>query len=409
MALCPICGRTIGTYTGDPIFATPTLSTPQYEGFTQLLAQHIKELQDERHQQEIDSGVTPLTIFTNINTINLFQNWIIYITELRSSTQKILTTVGISLSDFLSKDEDGNIISAKTNWSDPNIEANKYQCKAIHIEDLRHYIQSMWQETWENAELGYYTNYDKILSVNIPYNTIEKLKGDTIQGDKSKWWYGSPMGGVFSCSAPLWSTPGEPNWNAKNQIEIISGKKLKIYQSIIYYSGIAGYASCSGQFRISYGYTQFFPYIIKIDINKILTSNTHFSFDISNFSFINHPLPFPYSRNTTTIGIRLKSGTTYYGCVYQVDALLPNGDYIPNNIEMLSGFYSRGIKISHEEFLNFNRNLYDDVIAFNGSILENTKIIDVDIYLYQKNGWDDRPFIQGTTMMEYYIDNLKIV
>lgn len=140
MALCPICGRTLGTYTNDPILTNPSLSTDSYKGFTRLLAQHIKELQDERRSQEIANSVTPLTTFTPVDITNLFQYWVTYITELRTSTQKILTVLGISLQDFLSKDEDGNIISIKTNWSDSNLEENKYQCKAIHIEDLRHYI-----------------------------------------------------------------------------------------------------------------------------------------------------------------------------------------------------------------------------------------------------------------------------
>ena len=142
--LCPICGRTIGFYTGDPLYTTPSLSIPQYEGYSQLIRQHIEELQTERHQQEIDIGVTPLTEFSPINNTGFFQNIKQYILELRSSTQKILDINGITLSEFLSNDEEGNLITAKSDWTDNNIAEidTKYQCKAIHIEDLRHFISS---------------------------------------------------------------------------------------------------------------------------------------------------------------------------------------------------------------------------------------------------------------------------
>jgi len=150
MALCPICGRTIGTYTNDPILATPSLSDEQYKGFTVLLAQHIKELQDERHQQELDAGISPLTNFSVIDTTNLFQDIKQYILELRTSTEAVLIATGMSKHDYLSLDENGNALAvSKDNWTDSNLEEIKYQCKAIHIEDLRHFISVGWTETFD--------------------------------------------------------------------------------------------------------------------------------------------------------------------------------------------------------------------------------------------------------------------
>jgi len=163
MANCPICGRHLGTYTNDPILTTPSLSTEDYEGFTTLISTHIKELQIERHQQEIDNGITPLTEFSPINDAGLFQNIIKYITELRDSTEKILTATGSTLVEFLSTDEDGNPMILKTDWTDSKLEEKKFQCKTIHIEDLRHYISLgliyLFFQSTELNELGQFKKY----------------------------------------------------------------------------------------------------------------------------------------------------------------------------------------------------------------------------------------------------------
>jgi hypothetical protein len=176
MPLCPICGRTIGTYTNDPFLTNPSLSTDEYRGFTTLISTHIKELQDERHQQEIDNGVTPLTIFSPINDTGLFQNTKQYILELRESTEKILAVAGMTLSEFLSQDEDGNPMTTKSNWTDSNLEENKFQCKAIHIEDLRHYISViLWSEDFNEAighPLLFYTDSATSGSGIIPFQYL---------------------------------------------------------------------------------------------------------------------------------------------------------------------------------------------------------------------------------------------
>jgi hypothetical protein len=150
MANCPFCGRHLGTFTNDPLLATPSLGSDDYKGFVRLISTHIIELQTERHQQEIDNGVTPLTTFSPVNDTGLFQNIKQYITELRDSTEKIIAITGMSLAEFLSTDEDGNPMTPKSDWSDTNLEENKFQCKAIHIEDLRHFIgtSSLWDENW---------------------------------------------------------------------------------------------------------------------------------------------------------------------------------------------------------------------------------------------------------------------
>jgi len=165
MALCPICGRTIGTYTNDPLLTTPSLSTVQYRGYVHLISTHIKELQDERKGQEFDAGVSPLTEFSLIDDTRLFQNIRQYILELRSSTEKILAMTGMSLDEFLSQDENGDVITAKSIWTDANIEEDSlYQCKAIHIEDLRHFLpieRIRFLETWTDHSPIWQTSDDK--------------------------------------------------------------------------------------------------------------------------------------------------------------------------------------------------------------------------------------------------------
>jgi hypothetical protein len=180
---CPICGRHLNPsiYSNDPILATPSLSTDQYKGFTTLIITHIEELQIERHQQEIDSGVTPLTVFSPINESGLFQNIKQYILELRSSTEKILAATGITLTEFLSTDEDGNPMTPKDNWTDVNLEANKFQCKAIHIEDLRHFISS--KDIWA-------------IDITSPRYTLNFL-------DKNTYLAGSRIFSVASPSNPF--------------------------------------------------------------------------------------------------------------------------------------------------------------------------------------------------------------
>lgn len=171
MANCPICGRHLGTFTNDPILTNPSLSTDKFKGFIQLIRTHIEELQTERHQQEIDNGVTPLTEFSSINDNGFFQNIKQYILELRDSTEKILAITGQTLAEFLSTDEDGNPMTPKSDWSDSNLEENNYQCKAIHIEDLRHFIAvGLWKETWEDTIYSDHTHVTLPETIDLHHN-----------------------------------------------------------------------------------------------------------------------------------------------------------------------------------------------------------------------------------------------
>lgn len=175
---CPICFSDIGTptagnfiWTDDPILTNPAPSVgvivyEDYKGFTQLKAQHIKELQDNRKQIESDLGITPLTEFSVIDVDNLFQNIETYIYELRNSTEKILNFVGMTKDDYFNYDKDGNDMrpgNHQVDWTDipfPVYKLSQFQSKAQHIEDLRHWIQiTGWYEDWSVTPVGFYNDY----------------------------------------------------------------------------------------------------------------------------------------------------------------------------------------------------------------------------------------------------------
>ena len=145
---CPICFRTLGTWTDDPIYANPSLSDYRYLGFTTFKTTHIEELQNDRHQLETDLGLS-LTPFSPINDSGIFQDLLKYIIELRQSTEQILIAVGMTKYDYFNYDEDGTYMgTTQQDWTDVSLEADKFQFKGKHIEDLRHPIQTYWEETW---------------------------------------------------------------------------------------------------------------------------------------------------------------------------------------------------------------------------------------------------------------------
>lgn len=179
---CPICFSDIGTpspidfiWTEDPILTTPFLisGTPylNYTGFTKIKAQHIKELQDNRKQLETDLGLT-LSVFSPIDIINFYKNMERYIYELRISTENILIELGLTKEEYFNYDKDGNDMrpgNHQLDWTDipfPTYQLSQYQSKAAHIEDLRHYIQTLWKETWEKSINGIYYRYDSIIGLN---------------------------------------------------------------------------------------------------------------------------------------------------------------------------------------------------------------------------------------------------
>jgi hypothetical protein len=93
-----------------------------------------------------------------LNTSGYFQITGKHIKEMRDSVEKLLSHFGLTKIEYFNYDEEGNHIihpdGDKVEWTDPITEATdlqKFQVKYIHIEDLRHFIQSIltfWRETW---------------------------------------------------------------------------------------------------------------------------------------------------------------------------------------------------------------------------------------------------------------------
>ena len=159
---CPKCFSKLGTWQDDSILTKSginkklniytnqfenTLQT-YYKGFLRIKAIHIKELQDIRIQQEIDSGIIEVdrTEFSKVQS-DEYGYWIInkkHIAELRESTEKILEITGQTKEDYFNYDEEGieRKILHQMDWIDLGLTAEngKYQIKDMHIEDLRKFL-----------------------------------------------------------------------------------------------------------------------------------------------------------------------------------------------------------------------------------------------------------------------------
>jgi len=202
--LCPYCFRPLGTWQKDPIllpngcpneWVSATETTLQtditkriYKGTCQICEAEIQEIQDFLKQTEIDNSISPLTVWSSLNTSGKFQITGKHIKEMRDSIEKLLTEFGLTKTDYFNYDEEGNEIiqpnGQKLDWTDPITTATdlkKFQVKYIHIEDLRHYMQTFWQETWAKVTGSFSEtiSFDEINRVDS-FTTIVTLQADKI-------------------------------------------------------------------------------------------------------------------------------------------------------------------------------------------------------------------------------------
>ena len=162
---CPRCFSEIyitgALWTDDPILTPKGEAGEDYIGFIYLNATHIKELQEIRAQQEIDVGITApnRTTFTPVRVEGkrvYFHKK--HFRELRESTEKILVATGQTKENYFNYDEEGteyNIGDHQLDWHDIDFTTvgKKIDIKAVHIEDLRHYLTMLYidfQERWIN-------------------------------------------------------------------------------------------------------------------------------------------------------------------------------------------------------------------------------------------------------------------
>ena len=189
---CPYCFRSIGTWTNDPLLlpegalhdwssdteliSVPNIDARYYKGFSQIKEEDVKEIQDSLktlEEENLDEGER--TKFSPLNSSGYFQITGQHIKEMRESVEKLLDILGLTKGDYFNYDEDGNHIirpdGDKTEWTDyveNEQDWDKFQVKAIHIEDLRHYIMIILLERWNVSPVGIVT-------------------GSTIEGDLGTW------------------------------------------------------------------------------------------------------------------------------------------------------------------------------------------------------------------------------
>lgn len=279
--LCPYCYRELGTHTHDPILLpdgskykwsdnTTLIEVPKiedriYRGFNQIDITTIKEIQDELKVLELENLiVADRTIFTPLsnpnNNTETFQFLGKHLKEMRDSIEKLLIAMGLTKTDYFNYDEDGNHIihplGDKLDWTDPITlvtDLQKFQIKAIHIEDLRHYINVIRLEQWIKTvnylpliytQLPIGTNYnppvlmqgeDKIYSTSVP---LGEISPNAIQGDIGLWtayavdgwsyrtygaggkWFGYPSPGQGLCTFNIIYLPIAPPNAAESLLKI---------------------------------------------------------------------------------------------------------------------------------------------------------------------------------------------
>lgn len=293
---CPICFSDIGDanpvdfmWTDDPILTTPAPSVgiityDDYKGFTQLKAKHIRELQQNRRQLEINLSITP-TNFSFIDEDNFFQNIETFIYELRISTENILSSLGLTKDEYFNYDKNGSDMrpgNHQIDWTDipfPVYKLSQFQSKAKHIEDLRHFIQVQREmERWGiNFEEGtiepeYYTLLGDIKKppsrpwngqLNAPGEAYNEEQGWTVHwgtngtkghqtsfnlwGEAKSWDNGTGYMGT-------WVSPFYPNANYF-QLNGYWNKPIYVNENKIFNIGISG-SAVSGYIDCDPGYHQ---------------------------------------------------------------------------------------------------------------------------------------------------------
>jgi hypothetical protein len=122
---------------------------------------------------------------------------------LRVSTEKILTSVGMTKDDYFNYDKDGVDMrpgNHQIDWSDvpfPVYSLHQFQSKAAHIEELRHYIEILWKERWNTWEGVPYTVVNNtwfkgdlgsvawLAPIYSSITNLESLSGSSIAGNYS--------------------------------------------------------------------------------------------------------------------------------------------------------------------------------------------------------------------------------
>ena len=359
---CPFCFRPHGRWQKDPIllpngcpneWVSATETTLQsdideriYKGTCQICEAEIQEIQDFLKQTEIDNSITPLTTWSPLNMSGKFQILGKHIKEMRDSVEKLLTNFGLTKTDYFNYDEEGNEITQpngqKLDWTDPitnAVDLKQFQVKAIHIEDLRHYIQTFWQETWAGAHtIG-------TSSIVLPPGEDYVIVNPALYGDDN-WWTQMILN--------LWEYDAQGGIGGSTSAEIVCSNNFG-YNSFVERSHTTAFDHTFAAIS-SLEIEDYVPY-------GILTPNTNFIID-SLICTIYTKLygsdgalsPFPYPISALNIKVVFASGKAIKYIFGTTNLYFP--PWIPTY---------PSIVISATSFSGiFQRNIYNDFLAFYG-------------------------------------------
>ncbi len=376
---CPRCFSKIDItaplWTDDPIKTPKGEAGEDYIGFIYFDAIHIEELQEARQQQEIDADIAEedKTTFTPVRVsgqkVYFYKK---HLRELRESTEKILDATGQTKEEYFNYDDEGteyNIGDHQLDWKDVDIDQKFLSIKAVHIEDLRHYLDiGVWIETWERA-----------IVEDIEINGV--IQVDEIIG---------------SISSRIWSVySGQtPSYGNLSIQKIGENKKLNVDYS----------ATTIEADRVADTTLTVYDAEGEISPKFIVTPSTHLKFDISDYSFLGC-VNWWEGYQESGIQVSVKNDgffPGYFRLIYKVGSDLQGlGRDIRETITSNTIY----IYMSDEDFLNFDRNIYNDLIRITG---------------YEAHHIEDAPIVavQCRTRMssstyepkhiKYKIDNIKL-
>jgi len=297
---CPYCYRPLGTHTHDPILlldgcpykwsndttliSESDITQREYKGTYHICETEIIELRTELETLEVENGVTPLSIFSPLNTSGKFQFTGYHLKEMRNSIEKILTATGMTKTEYFNYDDDRNHIihpnGDKLDWTDPvtlAVDLEGFQIKATHIEELRHYTQTLWEETWDKPFIfAAQVNVEKYTSppTTPPYTmdwSNSHLEADHIWGDYVAWDSCTEHAGV-----------GEQGWQRAFCLGAAQNGKLSVScDTTCQGSGVFHWNTASTTWKYFWhaAYTGIPPYITPIESWISLNNNTKFKIE----------------------------------------------------------------------------------------------------------------------------------
>jgi len=161
---CPTCFRNIidfdltgtQTWSNDPVRTPKGLNGTFYIGYQHIKRTDITEIQTKRLDQEISAGASA-SLFQSMTGYRHMTK--LHITELRDSTENILTVAGLIKRDYFNYDEQGSSMgTTQTQWYNSVFTSYTGNVRALHIEDLRHPLSQLltWSERFYQAESPFY-------------------------------------------------------------------------------------------------------------------------------------------------------------------------------------------------------------------------------------------------------------